>query len=157
MIYFIFVIAIYVNGESLQPSLLTSTNQTGVEITKCEHQLESLQATIDNELRTKSELQKGRIFELESLQARILDLSYKKQSLMRNNFELQKTIKKLHAQMKAYEIKLQKLQKLQNLRVDSRAIELAVQKKERRAIELAVQLDEARAAFEDCDSKQKYN
>lgn len=61
-------------------------------------QLESLQATIDNELRTKGELQKGR----KKFESDMLELEANLDVSNRNNIEYQKTVKKLQSQVKVH-------------------------------------------------------
>lgn len=61
-----------------------------------QRQLESLQSTIDHELRTKSELMKGR----KKLESDVVELEAALESANRNSGDSGKIIKKLQAQIK---------------------------------------------------------
>merc|ERR1712002_73958 len=125
---------------------LAEKDEEGETTRKNHHrQLESLQATIDAELRAKGELLKSR----KKYETDILELEGQLYSATRGTGEYQKTVKKLQAQIK----------ELQNMlddesrgRDESRD---AITRAERRANELAVQLDESRVALEQSDRSRK--
>jgi len=108
-------------------------------------QLESLNATVEAELRSKAELQKGR----KVLEANILELEAHLESANRSGGEYSKTIKKLQSQIKELQLMVEDEGRGRDDIRDS------ITRAERRANELAVQLDEARVALEQSDRAKK--
>lgn len=110
-----------------------------------QRQLESLQVTIETELRSKGELQKNR----KKFESDILELEGQLESASRISGESQKTIKKLQAQIKELQGLLDDEGRSKDEARDS------IGRAERRANDLAVQLDEARVALEQTDRARK--
>merc|ERR1712142_736010 len=103
-----------------------------------QRQLEALQATIDAELRTKSDMQRDR----KTYENHIIELENSLDSATKNTTDYQKTIKKLQLQIKD-------LQQMVDDEVQGRddARDAAI-RADRRANELAVLADENRVALE---------
>jgi len=108
-------------------------------------QLEALQATIDAELRTKSDMQRDR----KTYENHIIELENSLDAATKNTTDYQKTIKKLQSQIK-------ELQQMVDDEVQGRddARDAAI-RADRRANELAVQADEQRVALEAAERARK--
>merc|ERR1719244_2149326 len=108
-------------------------------------QLESLQAMVDNESRSKAELAKMR----KKIEGDMGDLEGSLDASNRSNAEQAKLIKKLQAQLKEVQAMVDDEARGRDEMRDQAT------RSDRRANDLTVQLDEARAALENSDRARK--
>jgi len=108
-------------------------------------QLEALQATIDQELRTKGDMQRDR----KTYESHIIELENSLDAATRNTSDYQKTIKKLQAQIKDLQAMVD-----DEVRGRDDARDAAI-RSDRRANELSVSCDEARVALEQAERGRK--